>query len=358
MELIFLTYFTLEIAMKLFVFRRLFFTMTMWGWNVLDLVLVLVHLGEELIMIIANSVGWLDEDEQSPGFLLRTLRILRAIRIIRVLRVTNFALDLRLLVSCLTHSLRPFFWTLVLIFLLVYIVGIYFTQVVLVERAHGSLPPDVDGIITAKFGNVPQSALSLFQGLTGGIDWNDLAEPIIQYISPWLGLVLILYIAFASLAVLNVITGIFVESAISKADKIREKYKVLTARNLFKELDKSCAGRLSFDDVHNHLSTPKVENYLTNLDIDREDAEFLFDMLDVDSSGFIDVDEFLNGCIRLQGPAKALDLLLVTRETRSALDRNLDCMTSNHERLGQVLQKLERGHQKPKKQKDEVPVLE
>merc|ERR1711920_1086137 len=38
--------------------------------------------------------------------------------------------------------------------------------------------------------------------------------------------------------------------------------------------------------------------------------------LDLDGSGAIDAEEFLSGCLRLRGPAKALDLALLMREVK------------------------------------------
>ena len=42
--------------------------------------------------------------------------------------------------------------------------------------------------------------MSLFAGITGGIDWNDLLKPLEDQLGPWLALVFVLYIAFAVLA--------------------------------------------------------------------------------------------------------------------------------------------------------------
>lgn len=49
------------------------------------------------------------------------------------------------------------------------------------------------------------------------------------------------------------------------------------------------------------------------------EARLLFDMLDADNSGEIQFTEFLSGCMRLQGPAKAIDMVLVMRELREAI---------------------------------------
>lgn len=47
-----------------------------------------------------------------------------------------------------------------------------------------------------------------------------------------------------------------------------------------------------------------------------EDAFMLFHMLDASHDGHIQADEFLNGCLRLDGPAKAIDLAAFMEESR------------------------------------------
>ena len=48
------------------------------------------------------------------------------------------------------------------------------------------------------------------------------------------------------------------------------------------------------------------------------DAAELFHMLDASHEGHIQADEFLNGCLRLDGPAKAIDLAAFMEESRKA----------------------------------------
>eukprot|EP00913_Durusdinium_trenchii_P003197 g2957.t1 len=66
--------------------------------------------------------------------------------------------------------------------------------------------------------------------MTGGVDWNDLSLPL-EPISPIMSLIFALYIAFAVplfsrqtvLAMMNVVTGVFVESALGSAREDRTK---------------------------------------------------------------------------------------------------------------------------------------
>ena len=50
------------------------------------------------------------------------------------------------------------------------------------------------------FQPLSSTLFSLFQVITGGIDWNDASEPLVL-ISPILGFIFMIYIAFAVLCV-------------------------------------------------------------------------------------------------------------------------------------------------------------
>merc|ERR1712113_411771 len=79
------------------------------------------------------------------------------------------------------------------------------------------------------------------------------------------------------------------------------------------------------------------------LDIDMSEARHVFDLLDMSGDGTIDADEFLNGCLHMHGPAKALDLLLLSREVGLLFDRhaaNAELLTSNLEAILQNRQAI------------------
>jgi hypothetical protein len=80
-----------------------------------------------------------------------------------------------------------------------------------------------DGGLEVYFGSLSRTMLSLFQCITSGLDWEIVAQPLWDDVSPVHAVLFSLYIAFAVLALLNVITGVFVESALlhAKADKDR-----------------------------------------------------------------------------------------------------------------------------------------
>jgi len=227
-------------------------------------------------------------------------------------------------------------WISILLLLLLYVAAIYLTQITVMTKNYPGADPAEMTEMTSFYRSVARSMLSLFEGLTGGLDWGTLVEPIIQHVSPMAGCGLVAYMAFAILAVMNVVTGTFVQNAIIRAEEVKDVQLAMRARLLFKTLDDDKSGVISMQEIDKHLEDAAVREYFNAIDVEPSEVKFLFEMLDINNSGSIDFDEFLNGCIRLQGPARALDLLLITRETRKAFERIYLLLRQNEAKL-QVL---------------------
>lgn len=56
------------------------------------------------------------------------------------------------------------------------------------------------------------------------------------------------------------------------------------------------------------INSPEVREYFQSLGLDVWDAWSFFKMLDLDESGAVDMEEFLMGCLRVRGQAKAIDI--------------------------------------------------
>jgi len=326
-DVLFCLFFTVEILLKLAVFRCHFFWMWGWAWNVFDLSLVVMQLAEEIAYLVASSSSGLD------GSLLRTLRILRAVRVVRVLRVMAFAENLQLLVSCILHSMSPFIWACALLILMIYIFSIYLTQIIISHILESDVSESGQNDLRTYFGSVPLSMLTLLAALLGGVDWIDAIRPIMEHVSVWLGCSVVLYIVFLLLAVLNVITGNFVQCSLDSAIEIKEMHRLNQARRMFISLDRNESGSISLEELCEHLQDPEVKDFFATLDIDISEATSLFELIDLDNSGIIDFEEFLSGCMRLHGPSKATDLLLVTRDFRNAFNQQGEAMATLEEHI-------------------------
>merc|ERR1740123_323333 len=127
-------------------------------------------------------------------------------------------------------------------------------------------------------------------------------------------------------AVLNVVNGIFVDVAMESGGQERyimmekqRKFKEETVANLremFEEFDQDAAGTITEDDLVTFLEDNRVAGYLEALKLDTSDAMHFFKLLDPMNSKMIAIDDFIDGCMRLHGQAKSMDLHTLMYDTR------------------------------------------
>jgi len=277
-----------------------------WQWNWLDTILVVLQ-----ILDLA-----LDELLVGPGAnmsFMRILRVLRLIRVMRLVRVVRLMSEMRSMVSSIMGSLKSLFFTLVLIGLLVFIVGVLLTQLV-----NDTLKSDLNNQEAREalryFRTLDMSCLVLFQSLTGGVDWGQALDPLIEYISPIVGIIYCLYISFGVLCMLNVVTGVFVESACNSTAEEKDANMVSRLQSFLSS--RTEAGCISWEEFSSCLSDPQIQLYFRSVDLDVSEAKGLFRLLDADDSGSVEAEEFVMGCLRLRGLAKAVDLATLMYENR------------------------------------------
>jgi hypothetical protein len=319
-EFMFCFVFTLELALRITAYGRRFFSISNPDikWNIFDFILVMMQIMDEVLTLAFS--GQAEASDNMNFSFLRILRILRLIKIMRVIRILRLVSELRAIVSSILGSMKSLLWTVVLLFLLVYIFAVFLTQQVLDHRVNlrkdAQVTNEFDKDLSYYFGSLGRSIFSLYQAITGGEDWDSMANPLMQRISVVLGLVLAFYTAFALLALMNVVTGVFVEAALETAKKDRSSYMLRHTRELFTMADPSNTGVLDWDRFQASLEGEFMQEFFQAIEIDPSEAQSIFSLLDVDDSGTIDLDEFLNGCLSLHGPAKAIHLATLMYETR------------------------------------------
>jgi len=305
-ELTFCACFAIEIGMRMLAYRLSFFYIHGCAWNYFDMFVVGMQLFEEVLNVIVSSNS---NTNNLPNFsFMRILRVLRLVRIMRLVRILRLIRELRTIVLSIVGSMKSLCWTVFLLFLMIYVVGVYLTQLVIDYRVEAvaenrTVHPKIEQYYDTLF----RSIMSLYQAITGGLDWNDISDPLVTEISPLIGLVFALYVAFSILALLNVVTGVFVESALKSAKEDSDNYMMNHARNLFYEASGQNA-KLSWAQFEAQVGKPQMQEFFKYIGVDVREARSIFHLIDVNSGGEIDLDEFLNGCIRLTGPAKAIDV--------------------------------------------------
>merc|ERR1711976_798173 len=97
-------------------------------------------------------------------------------------------------------------------------------------------------------------------------------------------------------------------------DKMKEKEKYAAKLNrFFAEADKDGDGTLDRGEFDQMIADPKISTWLTVLGLELFEVTGLFNILD-DGDGRISYDEFVGGCLRLKGSARAIDSVLIMHE--------------------------------------------
>jgi len=276
-----------------------------------DFLIVFLQLFEIFMTFAAKGLGF------SFNFL-RTLRLVRVLRLARTLRLVS---ELRTIVSSIAGSMKPLLWTGILLFMIVYVLSVYVTQVVLHKRLEMSDNNEqIPGDFGKYWGSLIPSMYTLFQTITGGVDWDTVVRPLVDNIGPEVGILFTLYIMFTVFAMLNVVTGVFIQNVIKNDSAERESNTMSHVQQLFKKIDVGHRNQVTWDEFESQLDTKAMREFFRTIDVDMENARDLFELLDVDDSGEVDVDEFVDGCLRMWAPTKGLDIMRLMRDTSKVRD--------------------------------------
>jgi len=341
-ELCFLIFFVMEITIRFVVCGRWFFRSSMPNgkrnpnlyWNILDSIVVFLGVVELCLSRINTHIDYI-----GPVTVVRLIRLFRLARIVRLLKVLRVVRDLRIIANSIWNTLSIFVWSSMALGFLAFMCSVYFTELVMnysLKTNSHNVNLDEEAL-HLYFGTLSSTMLSLVQAVSGGIDWSDLYSALLSIDEWYLGTYpLVLYLAFAIMALTNVINGIFLDAALGRARGERDFYLLANARVIFRRADQNQSGMITWPDFEQALEhTSGVNAFFQSVDIDTSEAKNLFDLLDESGDGVVSADEFLNGCLRVQGPAKALDLLVLSREVRQLFEIHAEHSRSMTEILGQ-----------------------
>lgn len=314
---VFAVVFSIELVLRISAFGQDFFCGEGCFLNIFDLVIIVAQVFEELFVFCQEFLyPW------GGGNELRFLRFFRFLRILRLTRVLASIGDLRTLMVSIGSSMKSLVWVIILLGMLTFAVGVLVTQIVTAHMVqYGEDIPEEMETLRKYYGSVGRSMLSLFEAVTEGIHWGEVMEPLVVDCSPWLLVVFLLYIAFTLFALLNVVTGLFVEAAINAAEEDKKQVLAQQMCNLFIDLDRDSSGAITWEEFEINLQNPQMMEYLKVIDLDPDEAAQLFNLLDEDGSGEIDAEELVSGCLRLHGNAKALELAAFMQEFRKFTKR-------------------------------------
>eukprot|EP00930_Biecheleria_cincta_P026484 TRINITY_DN18664_c0_g1_i1.p1 TRINITY_DN18664_c0_g1~~TRINITY_DN18664_c0_g1_i1.p1 ORF type:complete len:609 (+),score=78.14 TRINITY_DN18664_c0_g1_i1:134-1828(+) len=322
-ELIFLGIYIAETVTKLFLYGwRWYFKGSEKSWNIFDFALL-------AISVIDQALVWADFK------FVVVFKILRLSRLGRLLRSIKFSSELRRIMLGIASGLRVLFWATIILFLLIYAVGI--TAVSFLRE----LEPE--------FETLPSAMFSIFRCVTDGCEAYD-GRPLAERLRQRYGLIfmapyVMVYLG-TSLVLFNLIMSVIVDGVMSfhqqrkLADQsdttleveidIKEElirillsstaygvpYEILqeivslttafesraalvrTQFSILESSDVSISQKAFGEVMKSHLLLSKLQK----ADIETANSHTFFEGLDADMSGYLSIGEIFSGLMRLRGP--------------------------------------------------------
>eukprot|EP00929_Paragymnodinium_shiwhaense_P080917 TRINITY_DN42247_c0_g1_i2.p1 TRINITY_DN42247_c0_g1~~TRINITY_DN42247_c0_g1_i2.p1 ORF type:complete len:557 (+),score=91.44 TRINITY_DN42247_c0_g1_i2:392-2062(+) len=322
LEKFYLFVYTFELVMRLYGFRLRAFDSS---WVRFDCFLVVCGIVDEALQLTGL-------DDGGSGILEKILlvRLLRLARLARLVRLMVRFRVLWLLVQGLLHSLNTLIWTFVIILILLYMFSILAMELV---KPDENASERYNDIVHEYFSDLLNCLLTLLQGLT--LDsMGNIYRPIILE-KPYMFFYFMAFILIVSIALMNLITALMVESAMTQAQGDREANKAYMALKrkkmigelqiLFRRLDADGSGLIDFDELMSADKDVKDRLWQLLQSNDPDELHHIFKTLDYDNSGAVGIDEFCEGLMRIQD-GKPMEMTCIMKQCSDILHNARETM--------------------------------
>jgi len=281
------------------------------GFSVRDIIF------EGLIVFLGIFDLWVAPCLESFGMPRSVTVFARLLRLLRLVRVFRLFAPLKIFVTAIVGMMAKFIWIIVVLVLFVISVAVVLTELlghgtclgVPVQEVKHDHPKEAR-VLRGYFKDVSTSAFTLFQLMTTD-NWDDVASPLVT-INPYWRLFFYCFIAFASWIMISVLTAVASDTFIAAtADrKLEEQAEEHTNHMLFVSFlkdsfiaaDKDGNNKVDKEEFDHLIKQSQVAARMRALGITMSVVEFqkAWDMLDVDDSGELTIEEFVNGFSFLQ----------------------------------------------------------
>lgn len=295
--------FVLELLVRVFADQAAF---AIDAWNCMDGLVILAGTLE----CILQGVG-----AQFPGEgVIRILRLLRMLRLLRVLRLFFILKEIRRLLDMMGSCLKTLFWSFLLLLLVESVWAVIAVEVlnpIVQQVADAGGFDDNCERCSRSFASTYMANLTFFQTILAGDSWGQVAVPIMEAY-PWQGgSVLMGALLTLGFGLVNLIMAVVVDTFAEKRDsdvvgravdlenqEVEEK-RVLA--KIFQKIDADANGVVSFEQLQQGArKVAEFRQWLRVMDIDSRDLRQLFTIVDEDSNGKIDPNEFIEAMYRIK----------------------------------------------------------
>jgi len=336
-DVVFCVLFAVELTIRVAPYGLRAFRSHDWFWNIVDAVIVCFSFIDIILRLSSINSSMVNP------MTFRILRVTRAVSTLRIVRMFTMFRELRLLVHSVVGCVRSLGFSLVMLFAFIVLCGTLLTM------GAQSCLHDVGQLqaaeISKEFGTLGRSCITLFMAICGGIDWGE-AYWLLGALGWQYQLIYICYVSFTVFGLVNVFTGVFVDHAMQASRKDRENqirnqiqeedHNLRELQRVFVELDLNMSGKLSLEEFESHLNDERALAYFQAVKLDVTDIGRLFHLLDADGSGGVDIEEFIEGCQRLKGESRSLDIKIALIELEQMRDELHKFAANTAQQLAQL----------------------
>ena len=249
----------------------------------------------------------------------------KVVKVLRLVKTFQYFHELRMMLNMLVGSMRSLFWCLLMLTCILYTWSILLMQMLAMylddpESYQMSLR-DREALIKM-FGTVGATCVTLVQATTGGRDWNEVYN-LLDTQGYALSAAFLIYVLFVMIVAWNVITGTFLQQAMSCAQPEMDRlvYEGLKERRRLsrhlkkifsKATDENLQGRISLHTLQHKLQNDiKLRYALANHGLSINVVEHFLEMMgDLTEEGDaqMKIDTLVNACVRMRGYATSVDL--------------------------------------------------
>jgi len=204
---------------------------------------------------------------------------------------------------------------MVTLILIMYMCAIVFVEGIaahLLATPAAEITDELQASVRDHWSSMPAAILTEYETITGGRPWATVLEPI-KAAGGFYHFLFLVYIALLVIAVLRLLTGIFVHHAAMASSRDQESSIEQNLIDLFQQVDQDGSGYITAEEFRVHIKGKIARKCLIALGINPADAEKLFKVLDTSGDGQVDIQEFIHGCKQFRGPSKNIDMAVAIR---------------------------------------------
>jgi len=316
LDLVFCALFSFELGCRIFAERMTFVTSPERWWNIFDVALVVMMVNDNIVTLAASGGEEpAEEEKEESGGDFSFIRMIRLFRVLRVVRVFKFCPQLSVILRNILESMEAVVWLFFLLGIIIFVLSLMFMTVGIGYARRSDVDLQKQASMKSWFGSLTTSHTALFQAMSGGIQWSEMGDLLME-INFIYGMLFIAFISFTVFGAVNVVTGVFVKSTLDQS----RREQAASADEMGKALiacDTDLDGFVSREEFKDILKKGKLSKHLTNLDMDPLEMVGLYEAIETASDGSVQNKHLSKEFKRMTGEGWRAKVLMVHLEQKN-----------------------------------------